>query len=108
MTKVFDQRTGLQALSKRSAEDRVYYVDFVNLIASGDSLSAVGSVASTNQSLVTGSSNVTLGTTTISDTSIKIAGIAGGTAYEDYVLKASATTTNGETLETEVLLRVRD
>ena len=107
MSKKFDQRTGLHALQKYSGEDKDFAIDFQNLLKAGDSLNSITSVVSTSESLVTGSSNVTLGTTTIVGTTVEF-GIAAGTDGEDYVLKATVDTTDGETLIAEGLLRVRN
>lgn len=108
MGKPIDERTGRPVLVKRSAEDRNYRFDLRNIIAEGDSLDGITkTAASTNQSLVTSSSNVTLGTTSIVTTGIEF-GIAGGTDNEDYEIKVTCSTTDGETLEEYGILRVRD
>jgi len=88
-------------LVKQPTETRAYAIDFVNLLASGDSLA---SVTSGPTSTPTG---LTFGSTAISGTQVQFT-IAGGTAGTSYRVEVIVTTANGEIIEGDGDLIVAD
>lgn len=85
---------------KQPSESRGYSINFVNLLASGDSLASVISVSASPAGL-------TLGSASTSGTSVQFT-ISGGAAGVSYRIEAIVTTTLGETIEGDGVLVVAD
>lgn len=102
----YDPSTGLEFLIKQPDESRLYDVPFTGLLRTGDTVSSA-SVSQEKQGNVAGSSDLTLGSVANDTTSAQVR-ISGGTDGEDYKLEFKATTTNGDTLEMDVMIKVRD
>lgn len=90
----------MSVLYKQAAETKIFFIEFSNQLASGDSLSALTSVLES-----TGS--VTITSKSISGTKVQ-ATYAAGTNDTTYTITAIVVTTNGETLELDVYLRILD
>lgn len=92
---------------KAPADDRVYTIDFVNVLASGDSLVSVTAFTQTVNANLSGGTpaNLTLGSPSIIGTVVSIE-ISGGTADVDYLLTATVLTELGATLVGSAILRV--
>ena len=86
---------------KQPSETRIYSVDFVNLLAGGDSLSAVSSVTATP------ADELMIGYTSISDATVQFT-IGDGDNGTKYKIEVIVTTTNGETLEGDGFLLCKD
>lgn len=91
---------------KRPGESRKYGVDFKNLLDAGAALVSNVSVVSTPRGVVAGSSNLVVGAATIAGSIVEFR-LSAGTAGEDYDLTAKATDSNGNTVEDDVLIKVR-
>jgi len=102
----YDTSTGLEFLIKQPGEDRLYDVPFSGLLRTGDTLTSVV-VAQENQGNVTGSTDLTLGAVSNDGATAQVR-ISEGTDGEDYKLEFTGTTTNGDTLEMDVMIKVRD
>lgn len=89
-----------EILDKQPSESRLYDIDFAPLLAAGDTVTAVTSV-------IESPSGLTIGAASISTPKIQIR-ISGGTSPVLYKITAIVTTANGDTLETDVLLRTED
>lgn len=107
MSRVLDDKTGLEVLRKTAAESRIFYIDMSARIPSGASISGTPTVTATSQGLISGSSAVTVGTVTTSGDVLKFT-LSGGTDLENYVIKATVVLTPTETLVERGMLQVRD
>jgi hypothetical protein len=87
-------------LRKQPAESRVYSIDFVNLLKTGDSLATVTSVTATPAGLA-------VGTGTIDGTTVQFT-LSSGTHGVQYYVEAVVATTLGEVLEGDGRIFVRD
>lgn len=96
-----------QILDKAPADDRNYTIDFVNVLASGDSMASVSSLTQTVNANRSGGTpaSLTLGSPTIVGTTVAFE-VSGGTANVDYLLTATVLTTLGATLVGPGILRV--
>lgn len=81
----------MTTLVKQPAESLDYYIDFTNLLASGDSLSSINTVTGTPTGL-------TIASTAISGTKVSMQ-ISGGTDGTIYLVEANVDTTLGNTHE---------
>lgn len=107
MAKEIDPITGLEALEKQPSESRIYTFDFSSLLAQ-NIVKTVLSVTQINQNLISGSSDLTLGSPTTNLDKLVQIRILGGTDDEDYKITALIEDTGSNILEGEGLLRVRD
>lgn len=82
-------------LTKRPAESRLYNLDFAELLATGETLLTIVSVAADTPD---GATALTLSGTAISGTKVQVR-IAGGTALYTYEITATVTTSDGNTLQ---------
>lgn len=89
-----------EILEKQPSESRLYDIDFDPLLATGDSITSVTSVATLQAGL-------TIGAASIASPKIQVR-ISSGTDGTLYKITAIVVTSNGDTLETDVLLRLRD
>lgn len=101
-----DADTGLPVLVKQPAEKRTYRIEFTNLLV-GATLATVNSVSSENQNKVGGSTAVTLGTPAVSGDAVEFT-IEAGTDDENYKITAEVVDSEGNILEGEGMLYVRD
>lgn len=99
--------TQLTTLEKQSYEERIFEFDLSGLMDAAATVASVVSVISVNQNLVGGSSNVTISGQTASGQSVK-ALFTGGTSQELYKITCKAVDTDGQKLEWDGLLAVRD
>lgn len=97
----------LQTTEKQVAEAVLLQFDFSADMAADETISTVSSVTPVNQGEVGGSSNVSCGSNTASG-QIAQTLCSGGTNLELYKITCIVTTSAGQTLETEGLLRVRN
>lgn len=94
-------------LNKQPAEDKLFDFDFSGKMRDGDSITSVGSVTQEKLGLVSNSADLTLGSTAQSGQTGQVR-ISGGTDGEQYKIEMVVTTTDGDTLEGEGILTVRD
>jgi hypothetical protein len=99
--------TQLTTLEKQSYEERIFEFDLSGLMATAATIASVVSVVSVNQNLVGGSSNVTISGEVASGQSVK-ALFVGGTSQELYKITCKAIDTDGQKLEWDGYLAVRD
>ena len=90
----------MTVLYKQPSETKIYAIEFANQLASGDSLASITSVTEST-------GDITITSTAISGTTVQ-ATYASGTDGTTYTITAIVVTTNGETIETDVYLRVID
>jgi hypothetical protein len=101
-----DPDTGLRVLIKQPSESRIYKMNFSDLM--GDSpLVSVSSLDSESQENVPGSANVDLGAASIVGPRVQF-NIAGGIDGEDYKITVRVTDGDGNLIEGEGMLYVRD
>lgn len=98
---------GLPIRTKQPSETLLFDMDFQRDIRAGESLSAIVDVTIQNQGRVTGSADITPGTTAVGGTRAQVY-IPGGTDLEDYKVTIVCTTSDGETVEGDGLLEVRE
>ena len=99
--------TQLTTLEKQSYEERIFEFDLSGLMSETATISSVVSVVSTNQNLVPSSSNVVVSGSTTSGQSVK-ALFSGGTDQELYKITCKAIDSDGQKLEWDGYLAVRD
>lgn len=92
--------TAPQVLVKQPAESIVYSMEFANLLASGETLSVISSVAADP-------SGPTISGQTINGSAVNFR-VAGGTDGVDYRIEVTVTTSAGNTREADGILQVRD
>jgi hypothetical protein len=102
----YDATTGLEYLIKQPAESRLYDIPFTGLLRDGDTISGVDDITQTNQGIVTGSGDLTLGSPITNTTKAQVR-ISGGTNGESYKLECVCSTAGGDTLEMDVMIRVK-
>jgi len=103
---VLDFNTGLPVLLKQPGETRKLRMDFASLLI-GASIVSVDSVAQESQGQVPASDDVTLGTATF-DGSYVLVPVSGGTDGERYKITVIVTDSDGNVLEGDGMLYVRD
>ncbi len=104
---VIDPRTGLEIRTKRTAESRLFTIDFEALLAGGN-LSSVTSVVATNQSLMSGSAALTVGSPIHDSATLAQVRLSAGTDGEDYKVVTTVVDSNANTLVGQGILQVRD
>ena len=87
-------------LDKQPTESDLFDIDFTPKLAAGDTISSVTSVT-------TAQSGLTIGAPTLSTTKVQVR-ISSGTSGTLYKITAIVFTANGNTLETDVYLRVEE
>lgn len=93
---------------KQSYEEHIITIDASDTVASGDSITAGSLTVKAFDSDETDvSSTIISGTPSFSGTSIQVELIAG-TDGEDYNIRVRFTTDNGEKVEDDLTLRIRD
>ena len=97
----------LQNTEKQVAEAVILQFDFSADMATDETISTVSSVTPVSQAEVVGSSNVTCGSNAASG-QIAQTLVSGGTNLELYKITCIVTTSAGQTLETECMMRVRN
>ncbi len=107
MAALIDAKTGLPYLTKQPSEDRLYEMDFSALLAAGETLSSVSSITQAARGNVQGAASLVIGSGAASGAKVQFR-ISGGTDGEDYKITVVATTSQGNTLEGEGWLYVRD
>jgi hypothetical protein len=91
----------MTVLIKQPSESRVYAVNFRNLLATGDSITAVTSVTASP------TAELTFGTAVISSPRVKFR-VEDGVAGTSYKITVVVTTTSGDTLKGDGDLEVSD
>lgn len=94
----------LETKTKQPSEELLFDMDFRKVQPAGVT---VASVVSVDQSTVTGTGTVAIGSTAYSGTLAQV-WISGGTDDEDYKITITITNSRGETVEGDGLLQVRD
>ncbi len=92
-----------EILEKQPSESRLYDIDFAPLLASADSISAI--VSTTVTPTTVPALSVAAGAISSPKTQHRISAGLDGALYK---VTEKITTTNGDSLETDVLLRVED
>ena len=92
-------------LIKQPSETRAYSMDFSNLMASAETITNINSVGSELRGR--GVSDLTITGTGITGQTIKM-NIAGGTHAKVYVIETLITTSSGQILEGDGMLKVED
>ena len=87
-------------LDKQPTESDLFDIDFAPKLATGDTVTAVTSVT-------TAQAGLTIGAPVLSTPKVQVR-LSGGTDTILYKLTAIVTTANGNTLETDVFLRVEE
>lgn len=95
--------TAPQNLPKQASEIRTYSMDFSNLMASDETIATISSVSSELRG--GGTSDLTLSSETISGQTVEVT-ISGGTKAKTYRIEIIITTSGGQTLEGDGLLRI--
>lgn len=90
----------MTVLYKQPTETKIFGIEFENQLASGDSLSSITSVTEATAA-------ITIASTSISGTQV-LGTYSGGVDGTTYHIVAIVVTTNGETIEVDVYLRVVD
>lgn len=101
-----DSRTRLPAVVKQPIENRVFSMDFSDLLV-GLSLASVDSVTATNQNLVTNSTALTVGSFSNDDTRASVR-LSGGTAEEHYKISIVITDSGANVIEGDGMLLVEE
>ena len=100
-----DPDTGLLVLTKQPYEERVLEIDLVDVLASGDTVASVTSLAAAVVSPGVGA--VTITSPVASGTKVQ-GKYTGGTDTENYRITLRVATTNGDKVEGDAMLYVRD
>ncbi len=87
-------------LNKQPTESDLFDIDFTPKLAAGDTISSVTSVATAQSGLV-------IGAPALSSPKVQVR-ISSGNSGTLYKITAIVITANGNTLETDVLLRVEE
>lgn len=95
----------LEELEKLTSDSFVYNMDFSNKLRTGESITALNSVVATNQNKVSGSTEVAVGSTSLSATIIQVR-LSAGEPYEQYRITISVSTDNSNIITGEGLLRI--
>ena len=94
-----------EELEKTPEESLLFDMNFSNRLVSGETISGVTNSSFTNNGLVTGSTNITLGNAAYTDTTVQLR-ISGGQLYERYTVSISVVTTLGNTRVGKGILRI--
>lgn len=89
-----------EVLDKQPSESRLYDIDFAPLLATGDTITSVTSVS-------TAQNGLTIASPSFVSPKVQVR-ISSGTSGTLYKLTAIVVTTDGDTLETDVYLRVEE
>ena len=89
-----------EILSKQPAESRLYDIDFAPLLATGDTITSVTSVTTAQVGL-------TIASPSFASPLVQVR-ISRGTDGTLYKITAIIVTTDGDTLETDVFLRLEE
>jgi len=107
MTANYDTTTGLQVEVKQPWEDFLLDMELSPRMREGDTLSAVSEIVFVNQGVVDGSTDIVLGETSFSNTVAQVR-ISGGQDQENYKLSFRCLTVQGDKVEGDGMLYVRD
>lgn len=102
-----DPETDLFVLTKQPWEELRYDMDFSGQMRDGDDLSSVSTVVVTNMGEVVGSDDVTASGETVSGDIAQVK-LSGGTDLENYKITIRAITTDGDKIEGDGMLYVRE
>ena len=89
-----------EILDKQPSESRLYDIDFAPLLATGDTLTGTPTVT-------TAQSGLTIAAPSLSTPKVQVR-LSSGTDGTLYKLTVKSSTANGDTLETDIYLRVED
>jgi hypothetical protein len=101
-----DSTSGLLYEVKRPVENKVYTVDFREIIKYGRTISSIDSVASQATGNVVEVSPLAIGATSISDRSVS-AKLSSGTDGENYEVTVTVTDSEGCVHSDDVMIKVR-
>lgn len=102
-----DPDTDLFVLTKQPWEELRYDMDFSGQMRDGDDLSSVSAVVITNMGQVVGSGDVTSSGEVVSGDIAQVK-LSGGTDLENYKITIRAITTDGDKIEGDGMLYVRE
>ena len=103
-----DPSTGLRTLTKKPATSRLFDIDVSNELRAGDTVSGIGTPTVTNLGKVAGSGDVTILTPTHDSATKLQMRISAGDDGEQYVIQTVFTTSGGDSIEVEVLMKVEE
>jgi hypothetical protein len=101
-----DPKTGLEILRKQPTTDAVRNMDFTAVMGTA-TISSISSAVAVNQGVISGSSDVTIGTTSIDGLLVQLP-LSGGTHGEDYLITVKIVDSNTEDQEGDGILQVRE
>ncbi len=100
--------TAPQQLVKQPTETRTFSIDFSALLASGESIKSSGPAPVVTSQFAGGATtDLTIGTPAVVGNTVEFT-IAGGTDCERYRIECLITTSSGQILEGDGILKVRD
>lgn len=102
-----DPDTDLFVLTKQPWEELRYDMDFSDQMREGDDLASVSAVVVTNMEQVVSSSDVTSSGGVVSGDIAQVK-LSGGTHLENYKITIQAITTDGDKIEGDGMLYVRE
>lgn len=107
MPKIYDEDTGLEVEVKQPWEDFLLDMDLSNRMRDGDTIASVFEVVFVNQGKVVDSIDINLGATAYSGTIAQVR-VTDGQSLENYKVSYRCTTTQGDKIEGDCMLHVRD
>jgi hypothetical protein len=96
-----------EELYKQPSESRLYHFVFSNLLVSGEAISSISSITQINYGKINGSTDLTLSDQSFSDDTVQVR-ILAGTQNESYKLTTIVITSNGNTLELDGILHIKE
>ena len=95
----------LEELTKLENESILFNMDFAKKLASGETITSLDAVASVSMNNVEGSGDVTVGSTSTSDSVIQVR-LSDGTSKEQYTVTITVTTSLANVRIGQGLLRI--
>jgi hypothetical protein len=99
--------TAPEHVEKQPSEKRSYTMDFSNLMATGETIESDPAPSVVSEKRGGGASDLTISDVTISGQTLTM-WIEGGTHASVYRIEASITTSTGQELEGDGILKIRD
>ena len=97
--------SSLEELEKEAGESIIFDMDFSNQFTSAETIDSIDNVSFTNEEVITGSSDITIGTPTFSGNIVQVR-ISGGTKYEQYTVHITVITSLANVIIGNGLLRI--
>lgn len=107
MPKIYDPDTGLPIIVKQPWEEFNIGIDLADRMQPGDTIVSVDQKALLNMGKVAGSSDLVLGVTASSGTVAQVR-VTVGQDKENYKVSLRCTTVNGDKIEGDCMVWVRD